>query len=87
MGTFIEEWNKELGTEKMPLTEFLVQYLYREGYMELEEYIKYLNNNTYIPYLSLVQVSESNLFEDKIKRQEIINNKDNLVKINIDFFA
>lgn len=87
MEYFVKELNQKLSSRKLPITEFLAQYLFYIGYMELEEFKKCVNDVTYIPHLSLVVIPENDIFEAKAERARIIEEKDNLMEINIDFFA
>lgn len=87
MEIIVSNLNKKLSVGEIPITEFLIDYLFGKGYMELSEYKKYINNNNYIPTLSLVRIPINDVFETQAERYRIIEEKDNLFEININFFT
>lgn len=88
MEVIINNLNKKLREGVINLSEFLVNYLYVEGYMSKEEFDKHLSNSTYIPKL---EIQNKDIFPEsiqlKVEREDYVESKRNSKYLDLTFFT
>jgi hypothetical protein len=88
MEVIVTSLDKRLREGTIHLSEFLVNYLYIEGYISKEEFDKHLLDNTYTPKL---EVQNEDPFPEtlqlKVEREDYVENKRNNRDLDLTFFT
>ena len=87
MEVIVNMINRKLREDIINFSEFLVNYLYVEGYMSKEEFDKYSNTSNYIPKLETQNESFPETLHLKAEREDYVEYKRNNRDLDLNYFT
>jgi hypothetical protein len=82
----INRINQKLSEGHITLTEFLVDYMYVEGYVSDADYENYIRDNVRPKFTTTVFDNTVDDIQDKVRREEVVENKDSLRRVDLNMF-